>query len=205
MTGKVDGWLAGERAEFLGQRLELRPAGHGTVALVWMTAEPLRVLAFTVVLVLLVACANVSVLQIARGEGRLAEIALRFSIGAGRWRVVRQLVTESAVLAAVAGMVGLGLGVALQPLLTRLIPLGEPFGAAARVELEALGIRTGHLVRRRAGKRPVPGDPPRSARDVGVAEERPIDLGRLAHWPPARPARGPGGGGRGSADRNGSP
>ena len=78
-------------------------------------------------------------------------------------------------------------------------------GAAARVELEALGIRAGHLVRRRAGKRPVPGDPPRSARDVGVAEERPIDLGRLAHWPPARPARGPGGGGRGSADRNGSP
>jgi predicted permease len=133
MSGKVEGWSAGDRDQFLGQRIELRGAGHGTAGLVWMMAEPLRVLAFTVCLVLLVACVNVSVLQIARGEQRLAEIALRLSIGAGRWRVIRHLVTESLVLAALAGVAGLGLGAALQPFLSGLSLLAEPF-VAPRLE-----------------------------------------------------------------------
>jgi macrolide transport system ATP-binding/permease protein len=90
------------------QHVVLSAAGGGIQTLQKQTGTGLRVLMFLSSVVLLMACANIANLLLARGMAQRAEIAVRIGLGATRWRVIRQILTESLILSTIGGAVGLG-------------------------------------------------------------------------------------------------
>ena len=104
--------------------------------------RPLLVLLGTVGLILLIACANVANLMLARGASRQKELMIRAALGAGRGRLIRQLLTESMVLATAGGILGLLLAIWAAPLLRTLAPSGASYetGADGRVLAFTLGL-----------------------------------------------------------------
>lgn len=113
------------REEFLAQRLELRPAGKGLSNMRSGWRLPLLVLGAMVILVLLIACANVANLMLTRAAGREREIAVRMSLGAGRSAIVRHLFAESILIAVFGGLAGLLAASWASDMLLGLMPLSR--------------------------------------------------------------------------------
>jgi predicted permease len=103
----------------------------------------LNVLLAAVAAVLLIACANLAQLSMARATMRRREIALRAALGAGRARVMRQLLTESIVLALAAAALGAVLSTAAFRFLARLIPSSFPQGTVLRLDWPVLAFTAG--------------------------------------------------------------
>lgn len=127
----------------LARQLQLREAEAGLSSLGFQYRKPLFILMTAVVVILLLCCANVANLLSARQEARKQEVAIRFSLGAGRARVFQQLVTEALVLGVLGASAGLALAFAGSRWLVSLLPEGAvPLMIDVTPDLQVLTFAT---------------------------------------------------------------
>jgi predicted permease len=109
--------------------VELEPLEHGTSRLRDRFSGALMFLVGAVGMLLLIVCANVAGLLLARSASRRQEIAVRLALGATRVRLIRQMLTESALLAAIGGVAGLLIALGAIPFLQRAVPPMRDFSS----------------------------------------------------------------------------
>ena len=123
--------------------LLLGPGRRGVGLLRNEASRTLGILGAVVSLVLLIACVNLANLLVARSMARRREIAVRLSIGAGAGRLIRQLLTESLLLAGIGGAIGLAIATPLLNIVLHLISGSESVGLDARIDARTLTFTLG--------------------------------------------------------------
>jgi macrolide transport system ATP-binding/permease protein len=141
LSGVLRQWMAtrseftahGGAAEIPKQHVVLSPAGGGIQKIQQQTGTGLRMLMFLSSVVLLIACANIANLMLARSMAQRVEIAVRLGLGATRRRIIRQILTESLILSSIGGAVGLAVAfIGSRATLALAFPLSSAMQVSAR-------------------------------------------------------------------------
>jgi predicted permease len=132
-----------ERQRFEARQVTFAPGARGQNAVSTPIDRPLTFLLGITAVVMLIVCVNVANLLLARGAARAGEMAIRASVGAGRGRLIRQLLTEAGVLAAIGGIASLPVALGTLAVITAVIPerigAGLPIGLSPTAVLFAAG------------------------------------------------------------------
>ena len=182
---RVEDLAKRRNAPFLQQfKIDVEPAGAGFSALRDHFAGPLLALMAVAGLLLLIACTNVASMLLARGATRQREMAVRVALGAGRLRLVRQVLTESLLLSAVGGLLGVYLAYFGADALVRILLSGRGFiGLPQHLEIQVrpdmhvllftagVALLTGLLFGLAPAWNAFASAPAGSLREIGGAEE----------------------------------
>ena len=126
--------------EFRTKQIVLAPGARGQSSVRTEASTPLRMLFGITLLVLLIACANISNLLLARGAARSGEMAVRLAIGGTRWQLLRQLLTESVLLGSLGGLAGLGVAVLTLRGMSAIMPQQASSTFVPQLDLTVIGF-----------------------------------------------------------------